>query len=396
VEVNKLSVPSLYSDEWEYSRRIDIKASFKAGEVESDVRYIAEIGEKERFGPMNLCVRMTKLEGGTTLMWTSFSIRITESKEYKDWATAVQVAGNYRTEDLNVDKCGMRNDPCHPSFKHAWLSMDSWVSEVKAEFDVYGWIDVWKEKEVPPEEKPPEEKPPKPEKPEEPFDVGKWLEFALRNILRDSEPPSCTPHNTWLLVTLLTAIYINTLANIDWFVKTLGLVPITGVLLSEPWRILTYMWLHYPTTEVINSIVVPHAHIAFNVLFLWVFGDNVECRLGYGKYIAYYILCGVTAGLGQVLWLHIIGLGLEPIVIIGASGAISGILGMYLVFFPNNTVVFMNNEVKAYWFIASWFAGQVALMYSSEITIGVAAHVVGFITGVIVALVEKKMEAVAK
>ena len=154
----------------------------------------------------------------------------------------------------------------------------------------------------------------------------------------------------------------------------------------------THMWLHYPIIETINGLVIPHAHIAMNVLFLWVFGDNVECRLGHGKYLAYYLILGVLAGLGQVLWCHVIGLGLAPICFIGASGAISGIMGMYLVFYPRNHVIFLGRRMYALSFMALWFLGQVGMLFSMNQMVGVASHITGFIIGIVFAIFEKRME----
>jgi len=138
--------------------------------------------------------------------------------------------------------------------------------------------------------------------------------------------------------------------------------------------------------------VVPHAHIAFNILFLWVFGDNVECRIGHGKYLAYYLICGVISGAGEVLWLHTIGLGFQPIIIVGASGAISGIMGMYLILFPKNHVVFLGKRVKAWNFLILWFLGQIALLFQTDITVAVAAHITGFVVGMILGGAEKYVE----
>ena len=242
-------------------------------------------------------------------------------------------------------------------------------------------------------EQPPETPPIyEPEKPEERFDVGKWLEYALRKILRDEEAPSCNPSNTRLLVLILATIYTMTLASFDKWAVILGLTPIPSIFLNQPWRIFTYTWLHAPITETINGIVVPHAHIAFNILYLWVFGDNVECRLGHGKYLAYYLILGIITGLGEVLWLHIIGEGLKPIVIVGASGAISGIMGLYFSFFPKNHVIFFGKRMTAWTFLALWFLGQIALLFSVSGTIAVAAHITGFLAGVVLGEAEKYAE----
>ena len=77
-------------------------------------------------------------------------------------------------------------------------------------------------------------------------------------------------------------------------------------------------------------------HVLGNMLYLWIFGDNVEDRLGSGPYLVFYILCGVVAAIGQGL--------LQPEPMVGASGAIAGVLGAYLVMFPAarvSTLIFL-------------------------------------------------------
>ena len=107
---------------------------------------------------------------------------------------------------------------------------------------------------------------------------------------------------------------------------------------------------------------------------------------------AYYLLCGVASGVGEVLWLHTIGLGFQPIIIVGASGAISGIMGMYLILFPKNHVVFLGKRVKAWNFLILWFLGQIALLFQTNITVAVAAHITGFMVGMILGGAEKYVE----
>jgi len=233
---------------------------------------------------------------------------------------------------------------------------------------------------------------PEPEKPSEPFDLGKWLEFGLRKLLRDEEPPGCPPNNTKLLVTLLAAIYAITLANVDLWVKALGLVAIPSMALSQFWRLFTYMWIHVPVVATVDGYVIQHAHIAMNALFLWVFGDNVECRLGHGKFLAYYLLCGVLAGLGHVLVANAIGAVNAAGYVVGASGAISGVMAMYMVFFPRNHVIVCGRRMRAYYFIGLWFLGQLAMVSATGGGIAYACHVSGFLAGLALALAEKRIE----
>ena len=345
-------------------------------------------GKRLKYG--KICVGLEELKGVDKLpVYVALQLRVSEETTP---ATYVYV---YKTLSKGEEACEESSVLAAPDFKELLVKVTDgttpWdLPEWEAEIKITATVEYQEEK---PPEQPPEQPPEKPpEKPSEPFDLGKWIEWGLRNILRDEEPPTCKPHNTWFLAVLLTIIYLNTLADIDWWIAVLGLTPLPTILFGEPWRIFTYMWLHYPAIEAVNEWTIPHAHLAFNVLFLWVFGDNVECRLGAGKFFGYYIVLGIVAGLGQVAWLHIIGLGWEPIIIIGASGAISGLMGLYLVLFPNNNVVFMGKQMKAYWFLILWFLGQVAMLFQLEITVGVAAHIVGFLTGVGLGCVEKYLE----
>ena len=131
-------------------------------------------------------------------------------------------------------------------------------------------------------------------------------------------------------------------------------------------------------------------HVLGNMLFLWVFGDNVEDILGHFKYPIFYLLCGVTAGLAQVV--------IDPysrIPIVGASGAIAGVMGAYLVKFPRSEVKILTwflfiftFDVPAwamliYWFAMQLFGGYGSLGEASQGGTAFFAHIGGFIMGII-------------
>ena len=132
-------------------------------------------------------------------------------------------------------------------------------------------------------------------------------------------------------------------------------------------------------------------HLAGNMLFLWIFGDNVEHRIGHVLYLAFYLVAGVIASFAQIL--------VEPgsvIPTLGASGAIAGVLGAYLVMFPTNRVmVFLLRflvPVPAIVAIGMWAVLQFISGFGSlggEQTGGVAymAHIGGFVAGVVAGLV---------
>lgn len=131
-------------------------------------------------------------------------------------------------------------------------------------------------------------------------------------------------------------------------------------------------------------------HIVGNMLFLWIFGDNVEDELGHFRYLLYYLTCGLLADAAHIMWTY--GFGGDPrIPCLGASGAISGVLGGYLLLHPHRRVtvlVFrMITEVPAYMCIGLWFLFQLIESLGSfgRSGGGVAygAHIGGFIAGAV-------------
>jgi membrane associated rhomboid family serine protease len=131
-------------------------------------------------------------------------------------------------------------------------------------------------------------------------------------------------------------------------------------------------------------------HVIGNMLFLWVFGESVEDILGHGKYLLFYLLCGLAAAMAQM--------ALDPfsrVPIVGASGAIAGVMGAYLVKFPRSRVVmlfwfffFFTFDLPAWFMLIYWFALQFAGGIGSvaEATQGGTAffaHLGGFVAGIV-------------
>ena len=131
-------------------------------------------------------------------------------------------------------------------------------------------------------------------------------------------------------------------------------------------------------------------HLAGNMMFLWVLGDNIEDRLGHVKYLVFFLLAGVGATLSQ--W------AINPdstVPLIGASGAISGVVGAYLMFYPNNrikaliifffiTVV----EMRAIWLLGGWFVwqliqGSLSLGMADSVSTAFFAHIGGVVAGIV-------------
>jgi len=134
------------------------------------------------------------------------------------------------------------------------------------------------------------------------------------------------------------------------------------------------------------------AHLFGNMLFLWIFGDNVENAMGRTRFLIFYLLCGVLAGLAHVFVTAAFG-GDPLIPSLGASGAISGVLGGYIVLFPRQRVrvlvLRMITTMPAYMAIGLWFLFQIVsglgTFGSGSQSGGVAygAHIGGFIAGVV-------------
>ncbi|MDQ6653511.1 MAG: rhomboid family intramembrane serine protease [Acidobacteriota bacterium] len=137
------------------------------------------------------------------------------------------------------------------------------------------------------------------------------------------------------------------------------------------------------------------AHIAGNMLFLWIFGDNVEDRMGHLRYLIFYLVCGVLASLAHVFITAALATDVGSMLIpsLGASGAISGVLGGYIMLYPTRRVtVFLFRfltQVPAYVAIGIWFAFQLISGLgmlgggSQQGGVAYAAHVGGFVAGLV-------------
>jgi membrane associated rhomboid family serine protease len=147
------------------------------------------------------------------------------------------------------------------------------------------------------------------------------------------------------------------------------------------------VWLTVITSMFMHGGI---AHIAGNMLYLWIFGDNIENRLGHFRYIVFYLVCGIIATLSQVFTTYVSGGDLlTPS--LGASGAISGILGAYIRLFPKRTVFTLLGwlivPVPAVVALGLWIAFQVisglGVLGGEETGVAYAAHISGFIAGYI-------------
>lgn len=200
--------------------------------------------------------------------------------------------------------------------------------------------------------------------------------------LRSTERTYSPALVTGILIAINTAIliYEETLsrAGMERFVTQWGIVPDRLTLAS----MFTSMFLH-----------AGWLHLAGNMLYLWVFGRNIEDLIGSGRFLIFYLLCGLAAAV-----VHVIFNAFSPTPTIGASGAIAGVMGAYLVKFPRARIItlvvfiifFTTVEVPAALLLVFWFAIQ---FFSGFGSIGAAdytgggtawfAHIGGFVAGML-------------
>lgn len=198
----------------------------------------------------------------------------------------------------------------------------------------------------------------------------------------------------WILIGINVAVFIRELlyndAQLTRFVHQYGAIPYEITRLQDIPPV-----IDYPILVTIFTSMFLHGgilHIAGNMLFLWIFGDNIEDVMGHGKFLLFYLICGAAAVMAQV----VIDPGSQT-PIIGASGAISGVMGAYLILFPGGAVrvaaiiwiIPLIFRLPAVIVIGLWFVFQIL---SGFATIGVAdvqsgtayfAHIGGFIAGVV-------------
>lgn len=221
---------------------------------------------------------------------------------------------------------------------------------------------------------------------------SEWLTETGSKLLRDENPPKNNPKITKLLISI--NLMIGSMIGYaegqgmnqatQEVVKLLGLISNPHLLLHEPWRWITHMFIH-----------INWQHLLGNMVFLMVFGDNVEDYYG-RKYFILYLLWGLGAALGQTLTYLLMNV---TVVMVGASGAISGVLGAYLVLYPDAKItgkMVAGRKVPAKVFLGLWFMGQLASAITGNTGMtAIIAHICGFILGYITASfykVEKNAE----
>ena len=217
--------------------------------------------------------------------------------------------------------------------------------------------------------------------------------------INDNNPTRITPFVTYALIAINILVFINELSltqpQLEQFFHLYAVVPreltanLNGIPVNqpvpEPLTLITSQFLHGG-----------FAHLFGNMLFLWIFGNNIEDQLGHVKYLIFYLACGILAALSQ--WFFSTQSGIPAL---GASGAIAGVLGAYILRFPRarvRTLLFLGPfitfpDIPAIFFLGIWFLqqalyGVASLNVESSIGMengGVAywAHIGGFVFGAI-------------
>jgi membrane associated rhomboid family serine protease len=196
----------------------------------------------------------------------------------------------------------------------------------------------------------------------------------------DNSARKIVPFVTYVLIVINILFFFVELAGGDAFI--------------EQWAFVPARFLANPVADFVTlfTAMFMHAgwlHLGGNMLYLWIFGDNVEDRFGHIKFLLFYLLCGIGATLAQLLF------SMESnIPNLGASGAIAGVLGAYLLMYPKQRVRVLQGArviqvpaliVIGLWFILQLFSGIGSIASTTTQTGGIAymAHIGGFVAGIL-------------
>ncbi len=217
--------------------------------------------------------------------------------------------------------------------------------------------------------------------------------------LRDTNPSSSFPLVTVSIIVVNTLVFLYETGlgrALDRFILVYGFVPAVYFHVShvEPWN------LPARFVPMVSSMFLHGGwmHLIGNMWTLWIFGDNVEDRLGKGRYLLYYFVCGVVA-----CYVHYLTGPRSGVPVVGASGAIAGVMGGYLILFPRARIVTLVPififlqiiTVPAVFFLAFWFLLQLlngTVASAASFGGGVAwwAHVGGFTAGALMTLPKRR------
>ena len=208
--------------------------------------------------------------------------------------------------------------------------------------------------------------------------------------LFDDNPTKSRPYVSWVLIALCICVYL----------FQAGLSPRDGYLFVLHYGVIpARLFAQFDIESIFTSLFLHGGfmHLASNMLYLWIFGDNVEDAMGRWRFAVFYLICGAVAALTQALIDPA-----SPIPLIGASGSIAGLLGAYIMLYPRATIkVFMwiiifvrLVNIPAWVVLGIWIGGQFIAVPEALATQGggVAyfAHIGGFIAGMVFVPLFKK------
>ena len=218
--------------------------------------------------------------------------------------------------------------------------------------------------------------------------------------ISDDNPAQITPVVTWLIIAACVIVYVWEFLlgrDMDAALNVLGFIPAS---LHDPSSAPSAILGIPPFVTIFISMFLHGSvlHLAGNMLYLWIFGNNIEDAMGHFRFIVFYLVCGVVAALAMA---YVDPISHVPMV--GASGAISGVLAAYLLLYPRAPVtvviplgiVFWPFRVSAAAVVGLWFLTQLALAaFSDPSKPGVAwwAHVGGFAAGLVLTPLLKSSE----
>jgi membrane associated rhomboid family serine protease len=213
--------------------------------------------------------------------------------------------------------------------------------------------------------------------------------------IHDTIPSKHVPIMTWALIGVNLLVFLSEIRlgprGLETLFYLFGIVParyshpewadVVGLPVDNYWPFLTSMFLHGGWV-----------HFVSNMWILWIFGDNVEDRMGPLRYLIFYLICGVAAGV-----VHYVTNPNSTVPTVGASGAIAGVMGAYLILYPGARVVTLVPvffypvffEIPAFFFLGFWFLSQfwsgALSLVAAPMAGGIAwwAHVGGFVVGAV-------------
>lgn len=191
------------------------------------------------------------------------------------------------------------------------------------------------------------------------------------------------------VIVFLYEVVLSTQGALSEFIAEFALTPVNVVHGIALYTLVTSMFLHGG-----------FMHVFGNMLYLYIFGDNVEDIMGRKRFVLFYLLCGLAASAAQII-VH----PLSNVPNLGASGAVAGVLGAYLIVFPRarvHCILILGFFIRwvtlpavivlGFWFVIQFFSGAASLSYAAQNVGGVAyfAHIGGFVAGMVLVKLFKK------